>query len=543
MFKRTLLSLIPIAIIVLLPIMLRKPAEAIDPEADQLIIITPHNEAIRYEFEQAFRKFYHERTGRKVSIDWRAIGGTSEIVRYINSAFTSNFKVYWTDELGREWTDDVEQAFMNRKMKPEQHPARKAFLDSNTGIGIDIFFGGGQYDFNKQAQMGTLVPCGLKKRHPELFTGEQPILTQSLGGEVWYDKDDRYYGACFSSFGLCANLDRLKALGITKPDGKTELTAWTDLADIRLLANVGIADPSKSGSITKCFEMLVQKQMQDTLQSIRQQCDDGSITMQDALDSGWQDAMTLIRKIGGNARYITFSAGKVPLDCATGQIAAGMCIDFYGRSQAEWEEAHVGRPTMAYFTAQAASSVSCDPIGIFRGAPNPERAQLFIDFVMSPRGQAIWNRKVGTPDGPVKYCIHRLPVRKDAYTPESRKYMTAPDADPFALAHSFTYHGEWTGRYFDLLRNLCKVMLIDCQDELRSAWKAIVRAGGPEQCPEAMVEFTALPFRHRDAPEAAKRLQSPETQAVAKREWADFFREHFDRACELARNPVPPSPK
>ena len=43
--------------------------------------------------------------------------------------------------------------------------ARQAFLQGNIGIGIDLFFGGGQYDFNKQAKAGTLVPCGVRERH------------------------------------------------------------------------------------------------------------------------------------------------------------------------------------------------------------------------------------------------------------------------------------------------------------------------------------------------------------------------------------------
>lgn len=535
MIKRTLFSLLPIIAIIILPLVMRKPAEAVDTTADQLVIVSPHNEAIRFEFEQAFRKFYKEKTGRKVSIDWRATGGTSDIVRYITSAFTSNFKVYWTDELKQTWSEEVEAAFMNRKMKPEDHPARKAFLDSNLGIGIDLFFGGGQYDFNKQAQMGTVVPCGFRERHPELFTGDRPVLVQKLGGEVWYDPQDRYYGACFSSFGLCYNLDRLAILGYDTQSSQPPLTAWKDLADIRLLGNIGVADPSKSGSINKCFEMLVQRQMQDTMKELS----GSQLTKQQILDQGWQDAMTLIKKIGGNSRYLTFSASKVPLDCATAQIAAGMCIDFYGRSQAEWETNHVGRKTMAYSTPNASSSVSCDPIGMFRGAPNKERAILFIDFVMSKEGQSLWNNKPGTPNGPQKYSLNRLPVRRDLYTPELRQNMTAPEADPFGLAEVFTYHGEWTGPYFDLLRNIVRVMLIDCETELKRSWRAIVAAGGPDKCPEAMAEFVKMPFSHQNAGDAAKRLSTPEEQAKAMREWTQFFRDTYTRAEKLTKKEQP----
>ena len=534
MKKSTLLAFLPIVIIIAIPLILRKPAEAIDLSADQLVIVSPHNESIRYEFEQAFRKFYLEKTGRKVSIDWRATGGTSDIVRYINSAFTSNFKVHWTDELKREWNDDVANSFLNPKVKPEESEARKCFLESDLGIGIDILFGGGQYDLAKQANMGTVVPCGFRGRHPELFEGDSPILVEKLGGEIWYDSQDRYYGACFSSFGICANYEKLKSLGYDISG--QPITSWRDLGDARMFGSIGVADPSKSGSINKCFEMLVQRQMLDTFTALSPQLESGAIHKQEALDQGWADAMNLIKRIGGNSKYLTFSASKVPVDCAAGQIAAGMCIDFYGRSQAVWEEAHVGRKTMFYTTPVMSSSVSCDPIAIFRGAPNRKRAELFLDFVMSREGQMLWNNRVGTEHGPIKYSLNRLPVRRDLYSEENRKLMTAPEADPFGLAEAFTYHGEWTGRYFDLLRNLIKVMLIDCEPELKAAWSAILANGGPDKCPEAMAEFDKLPFTHANAPDAAKQLWTAEGQTTAHREWGKFFREHFKAARRLVNN-------
>jgi len=178
MLKKLLIAILPLAIIIAIPLVLQKPAEKIDLSADQLVIVSPHNEAIRFEFEQAFRDYYRARTGRSLSIDWRTIGGTSEIARYVASAFTANFRNLWANERGNPWSDEVAAAFLDRKLKPDHplFPARQAFLDSDLGIGIDLFFGGGQYDLHKQAGMGTLVPCGFKDRHPDLFTGDQPVL-------------------------------------------------------------------------------------------------------------------------------------------------------------------------------------------------------------------------------------------------------------------------------------------------------------------------------------------------------------------------------
>ena len=244
--------------------------------------------------------------------------------------------------------------------------------------------------------------------------------------------------------------------------------------------------------------------------------------------------MTLIKEIGGNARYLTFSASQVPVDTARGQIAAGMCIDVYGRSQSEWEQRHIGRETMAYHTPTAASSVSCDPIGMFRGAPNRERAQMFIDFVLSQEGQRLWNIRLGVPGGPRRYSLQRLPVRSDMYTDEFRKDMSAPDAQPFQLAGKFTYEGAWTGALFGVLRVLIRVMVIDCQDELQAAWKAILDAGGPDAVPpEVMAEFAALPFAHEEGADIAKALRQSEQGTILAREWGLFFREHYGNVVKM----------
>jgi iron(III) transport system substrate-binding protein len=536
MWKRVLLAMLPMLLIMALPLWMRKAAEEIDLSADQLVIVSPHNEAIRFEFEQGFRRYYHERTGRKLSIDWRATGGTSEIVRYVNSAFTANFRDYWIRELGKSWSDAVERSYADRRLQAadEGYEAREAFLASNVGIGIDLFFGGGQYDLHKQAQIGTLIPCGLRERMPELFTGAEPLLPWAMGGETWADEKDRYYGVCFSSFGICQNLDRLAALGFEVAGENGPLRSWRDLADTRLLGQIGLADPSKSGSINKCFEMLVQREMQDYMAAHGDALASGTLSQSEALDAAWLEAMTLIKQIGGNAAYLTFSASQVPVDTARGQIAAGMCIDFYGRSQAEWEEKHVGRKTMLYHTPEAASSVSADPIGLFRGAPNPERARMFIDYVMSSEGQQLWNYLPGTPGGPQKYSLQRLPVRRDLYSPEHRQFMSAPEASPYELAQAFTYQGAWTGPLFDLLRTSVRVMVIDCQDELKGAWQAIVAAGGPNALPEAMAAFRELPFAHHEAREVSQLLRDAESQTRTTRDWALFFRHSYGRARALA---------
>jgi iron(III) transport system substrate-binding protein len=531
--KRYFFTILILAAIIAVPLLLRKPAEEHSTTARQLVIITPHNEAIRYEFERAFRQYHFERTGEEVSIDWRTIGGASEIVRYIRSTFIGNFQHDWREVHPDEpWDDRTASAVFDYRTTAESNPvaarARADFLASNTSIGIDIFFGGGQYDMNSLTRAGITVPAGVRERHPEWFAGDAPIMAPGGGGEVWYDPQDRYYATCFACFGIVSNRDRLASLGFDDDQIAHFGSSWHDLADPRLYHAVGVADPTQSGSIVKCFEMLIQREMQDTIAAL---CPNGEAPSAEQLNIAWRKAMTLIKQIGGNAAYLTFSASKVPVDAAAGQIAAGMCIDFYGRSQAEWEAAHVGRRTLEYRTPAAGSSVSADPIALLRGAPDRALAEEFIDFVLSPTAQRLYSRYAGSDGGPAQYTLYRLPCRRDLYTPAERAVASFGDEDPFTLAANFTYRGEWTGRLFTLMRLLVKVMIIDCGPELRACWGEIIAHGGLEKLTdEQRAAFEALPFEHSAAAHVLDASNTPEKQAELLRSWIEFFRQNYRAA-------------
>lgn len=531
-------AILVLAAVIAIPLALRKPSEEHSASARQLVVITPHNEATRYEFERAFRQYHLDRTGEEISIDWRTIGGTSEIVRYIRSTYLANFQHRWLQEHpDAGWDDRTAAAVLDPRTTAQGNPvaaaARDDFLKSDTSIGIDIFFGGGQYDMNWLTRAGITVPAGVRQRHPEWFGGARPVMSPGGGGEVWYDAGDCYYATCFSCFGIIFNRDRLADAGFSADEIAAFGRSWRDLADPRLYNAIGVADPTQSGSIVKCFEMLIQREMQDEIARLQS---DGAEPSAAQLDQAWRRAMTLIKQIGGNAAYLTFSASKVPGDAAAGQIAAGMCIDFYGRSQAEWEAAHLGRRTLEYRTPSGGSSVSADPIAILRGAPDRALAEEFVDFILSPAAQRLYGRYAGTPGGPVKYTLYRLPCRRDMYSPEERINTAFGDENPFLMAENFTYRGQWTGRLFSLMRLLIKVMIIDCGPELRQCYGRIVAQGGLDALtPQQRAAFEALPFKQfDDAFHVLDDATTPEQQAVLLRSWIQFFRRNYAQACAPA---------
>ena len=239
-------------VLLILPFALRPAAPAaaaITGDADTLVIVTPHTEQIRYEFEHAFRRHYQKKFNRDVILDWRNVGGTSDIVRYIADRFEAVFRQEY-EQSGGKWTPETARNFKDPKSKS---PERAAFLAMEKGIGIDVFFGGGSYDQNKFAQNGMAIPGGVEQRHPEWFTDD--VFPRFHSGEQLRAENGGYYGVCLSSFGLAYNPDRFRDLNLPPPKN------WRDLADPRLFRQTEVADPTKSGSVTKCYEMIIQQAM------------------------------------------------------------------------------------------------------------------------------------------------------------------------------------------------------------------------------------------------------------------------------------------
>ncbi len=493
---RNISILVTLAIIVALPFLFRHQEDvgawkASDPS---LIIISPHNEAIRYEFGHAFSRWHQAKYGKPVKIDWRNIGGTTEISRYLQGEYATSAKAWWTSE-GRAWPEGATDAVVagrpptaDKTQLLEVYKAYRGIDDaSKVSSKVDLFFGGGQFDHSDAFNRGFAVEPWPKDSLPESVKASLAMIPDRLAGEIW--RTPTLFGTAISTFGIVYNVDRLKELGVTTPP-----STWDDLADYRYLGQVGVTDPTKSGSIAKAFEMLVHSKMKAaiakhllskgvlpaevdaTIEANEKRIDahqktpsadgkprpkwdvpDDLADYQAALEAGWVDAMHLIQAIGGNARYFTDSATKVSIDVSIGDAAVGMSIDFYGRYQAQMSAAPDGSQRMVFVTPVGGTSVSCDPITLLRGAggngrTSAEQAEIkqvairFIEFTLSEEGQRLWTYKSGTKDtagqqtGPTKYALRRLPIRRDFY----------PGSDsPNAAAHKLNAVDDLTDPTID----------------------------------------------------------------------------------------------
>ena len=119
---KRLLIILSLAAIVAIPFAVRPKRPEAGRAADTLVVVTPNNEAIRHEFGIGFESWYQRTTGRSIAIDWRVLGGTSEIARYLEGEYVASFRNYWTGGLGRPWSLAVEQGFQRDPLSGEASP-------------------------------------------------------------------------------------------------------------------------------------------------------------------------------------------------------------------------------------------------------------------------------------------------------------------------------------------------------------------------------------------------------------------------------------
>ena len=517
MKKRAWIIIGLLAGIVALPLGLRRETATTSARRadDRVVILSPHNETIRQEYGEAFAAHWKKTTGRTLYVDWRTPGGTSEIRMVLDAGF------------------------------------KAAAETGHAGIGVDVFFGGGEPDFSGQAKMGRLVPLRVFRTHPELFAHDGPIpetftgeryfppkpkpapvwaSTRKMLGILWRmfnqpDPDPVWVGTCTSQFGICYNPDVLKRLKLTPP------TTWRDLGDPGYAGTLALADPTKSGSVARAFELLVQGEI---LRRLKEQPE----PREAAIAAGWVAGLQLIQRLAANARYFTDSASKIPQDVGQGNAAAGMCIDFYGRSYAAELTSRSGNPRVVWIAPQHGTTLSVDPVGVLKGAPHMNVAQCFVEFCLSPEGQILWFGKPGTPNGPKERALYRTPIRRDMYTPDILANSTMPDIRPYEDPGNFTYQKGLTGASFNTLRQLVKVMCIDSHEEMKSAWLAMRDAGMPADALAVFSDVSIMPyspggkgdpgFNENDALQAAD-------HAARIGEW---FRANYRKAEAMVRRTV-----
>lgn len=417
-----IIILLLLAVIIGVPLAMKPAAQAIEQGEDiaKLVVITPHNEQIRYEIARAFNRHRAAQGLSRVVFDWRSSGGTSDLRKQV-------IEEYKAEGL--------------RALKQNRQPG---------GVGYDLFFGGGDYDHNKLAEDITLTDDDDKSRvikfSPSIPVEFPPGMLEEIfpqpdiAGANLYHPKLKWVGIVLSSFGIVYNNDRIAQLGLAAP------TTWTDLIDPRYQSEVALADPSHSGSIGEAYNAILMR-------------------------LGWDEGWKVLRRVFANARYFSSVSTKVSVDVSTGQAATGMSIDFYGRFQASAVSGSTGQALnrLGYIDPPGMTKQNGDPVSILHGAPHHKLANDFVLWLLSKEAQRIWNRKRGTEDGPELYELRRQPIRRDMYVEEEMKYWT-DELQPFAQARAFS---PGMPNFYSYIATISHAMAIDIHDDLIAAWKAI----------------------------------------------------------------------
>lgn len=178
---------------------------AADVSAHRVVVLTPHPEEIRIEFQRGFTNWHWKRFNTAAEVEWRDYGGSGDAQRIVESEF---------------------------KSKPD-------------GIGIDIFFGGGPEPFLALSGQTLLLPHDAA---PGILDG----IPRVANGVELYDPQRLWFGACLASFGILQNT-RVREL-----THLPRASRWEDLAKPELYGWVGAGDPRNSGTMNNMFEAFLQ---------------------------------------------------------------------------------------------------------------------------------------------------------------------------------------------------------------------------------------------------------------------------------------------
>jgi ABC-type Fe3+ transport system substrate-binding protein len=453
--------LILFVLVLLVPLALA-PSRRQSSSSQRIVIVTPHVEGIKREFADAFNAWHQERFGSSVTIDYRSYGGASEIVRYFQSE--------------------------------EEHYKRFGTYR------IDLVWGGGDFLFDEQLKKpGYLEGVELPR---EVI--ERCYPQRVFNGIPLYDASDppQWFGAALSSFGIVYNRDVLKYLNVAEP------RRWQDLADARLGGWFISGDPTRSGSARQVFMIVVERAMLDATDAGRGE------------DAGWAEGMGLIRLICSNARYFTDAGSSVPNVISTGDAAAGMAIDFYGRAQVD----AVGSERLNYIEPVGETAINADPIALVRGAEHRELAVRFIEFVLSERNQRLWNTRAGATGGPKTTSLRRLPIMRSVYdNPADFTDRVNPFDERFAFRSS-----PRLMKTFPILGELIEVSCMNLLEELRETRRAIVASPRRAELEKRLGTF---PFDQKEALARQQAYFDRSTSAIQrlemKRRWLEQFRDEY----------------
>ena len=263
----------------------------------------------------------------------------------------------------------------------------------------------------------------------ELLTRYKPKaegIPDKVGAFPINDPDGYYVGFAAAGYGIMWNTRYLKAKKL--PVARE----WADLKQPVYHGHVGMSAPSRSGTTHLTVETVLQ-------------------------GMGWEAGWAEWKEIAGNFKTVTERSFGVPDGVNSGQFGIGIVIDFFGLSSKA-----SGFP-VDYVYPSVTTLVPAN-IAVVKNAPNPKMAQAFIDFLLSPKGQALL----------LDPKIQRLPVNPATYA-QAPSTFPNPFKDK-SIGAAVKFDLQLSKNRYNVVNSLFDVMITYRLEDLREATLAIQEA-------------------------------------------------------------------
>jgi ABC-type Fe3+ transport system substrate-binding protein len=400
--------------------------------------------------------------------------------KMIHDEWIPKFKAYYEQQTGRpievEWIDQGGTTDNLKFVESE-------FKRSPNTCNIDVFWGGGLAPFIKMAGQGYL----------HSFKISDDILAhipRTLSGLPVYDSEFRWYGSAMSSFGIVFN--KL----VFQKEKLPELGTWEDLGKPQFYSQVSAADPRHSGTAYMMYSIILQAY-------------------------GWEKGWEILTRMSGNVRSFIQSSSKVIKAVESGEVAAGLAIDFYA-----WDL--IGKHSSEEFgfvLPKNLTLINPDPIAILKGAPHTEAAKLFVSFVLKPENQKMWMLPAGAQGGPTTHTLGRIPVVPSLY--DSVGQNTVVKSNPFLMESSFVYDEKKGEKLMSITNDLVGALLVDTNEDLRKNWKSVVDKGLKAQ---ALAELRKMPVSEDEALQLSDKWDDQVLRNQKIAQWQTFAKQKYQKA-------------
>ena len=369
---------------------------------------------------------------------------------------------------------------------------------------VDLAWGGGPTLFDNLMDLELLAPLESKDL---LDLIERDIPSEVSGIPLVRKIDGKVYwvAAAISSFGFTVNREVIEKWGLPIP------RKWEDLASeiyAREIPLIGIADPTRSTSNTRIYEIILQAM-------------------------GWEKGWKTLSLIAANSRIFD-SSDAVREAVISGEIAIGTTIDFFGYTAMKLN------PNCVYVIPEGESVINGDPIALLSTSENKEEAQAFVLWILT-EGQRIW----------LDERVNRMPVNPRVFdSPEGRSREDLRKSyERTMISRGIEFDDSRALSIEEVLQNYFKSSLIDSNEELRRAWIELNKAKkegriSEEKFNSLLDQMLELKFRdpitgkevyltEEYARELNQRIKEDrELLELLKREWRESSRRRYLKVLE-----------